>query len=249
MSESLRAAAPLGIQMLDTRFPRIVGDIGNAASFDFPVIFRRMDGIGSADAVTAHPDRPRVLAALRANAEALALLHHAERGKHQRALLRGRGHRDHVVQAAAPAQAAPVLLSEVLYDAAGSDNGEVFVELQKFDPHATPALLEELRHTFADYPGARIIVESYRNGPPINAPIEIAIVGPDLDQLQRLANEAEAQMLAKQAQESSRDAAAKLALLEARTVAQLAVVLDREVHRLAKKAGEEDDDILGITRA
>ena len=72
MSESLRPTAPLGILMLDTRFPRIVGDIGNAASFDFPVIFRRMDGIGSADAVTAHPDRPRVLAALRANAEALA---------------------------------------------------------------------------------------------------------------------------------------------------------------------------------
>lgn len=64
--------APLGILMLDTRFPRIVGDIGNAASFDFPVIFRRMEGIGSADAVTMHPDRPRVLAALKANAEALA---------------------------------------------------------------------------------------------------------------------------------------------------------------------------------
>lgn len=58
--------------MLDTRFPRIVGDIGNAASFDFPVIFRRLEGIGPADAVTAHPDRPRVMAALRANAEALA---------------------------------------------------------------------------------------------------------------------------------------------------------------------------------
>lgn len=28
-----------------------------------------------------------------------------------------------------------------------------------------------------------------------------------------------------------------------------AMVLDREVHRLAKKAGEEDDDILGIKRA
>ncbi len=51
------AKGPLGILMLDTRFPRIVGDIGNAASFDFPVIFRRMEGIGSADAVTAHPDR------------------------------------------------------------------------------------------------------------------------------------------------------------------------------------------------
>ena len=62
---------PLGILMLDTRFPRIVGDIGNAQSFDFPVIFRRMEGIGAADAVTTHPDRPRVLAALEANARAL----------------------------------------------------------------------------------------------------------------------------------------------------------------------------------
>lgn len=62
----------LGILMLDTRFPRIVGDVGNAASYDYPVIFRKMEGIGSADAVAAHPDRPRVLAALKANAEALA---------------------------------------------------------------------------------------------------------------------------------------------------------------------------------
>jgi len=63
---------PLGILMLDTRFPRIVGDVGNAASYDFPVIFRTMQGIGPGDAVAAHPDPPRVLAALKANAEALA---------------------------------------------------------------------------------------------------------------------------------------------------------------------------------
>ena len=63
---------PLGILMLDTRFPRIEGDIGNPASFDFPVIFRTMRGIGPDDAVAARPDRPRVLAALKANAEALA---------------------------------------------------------------------------------------------------------------------------------------------------------------------------------
>ncbi len=74
--------------------------------------------------------------------------------------------------------------------------GEVFVELKQYDPRATPRLLEELRQTFANYPGARIIVESYRNGPPINAPIEIAIVGPDLDELQKLANQAEEIMVA-----------------------------------------------------
>jgi hypothetical protein len=66
------ARHPLGILMLDTRFPRIEGDIGNPASFDFPVIFRTLQGIGSADAVAAHPDRARVLAALKSNAEALA---------------------------------------------------------------------------------------------------------------------------------------------------------------------------------
>jgi multidrug efflux pump subunit AcrB len=72
-----------------------------------------------------------------------------------------------------------------------ANTGEVFVELERFDPRRTPALLEDLRARFDTYPGARIIVEPYRNGPPINAPIEIAIVGPDLDELQRHADEAE----------------------------------------------------------
>jgi hypothetical protein len=63
---------PLGILMLDTRFPRIEGDIGNAASFDFPVIYRTLEGIGPSDAVAAAPDRPRILAALAGNAQKLA---------------------------------------------------------------------------------------------------------------------------------------------------------------------------------
>ena len=63
---------PLGILMLDTRFPRIEGDIGNAASFDFPVILRTMEGIGPDDAVAAHPDKSRVMAALADNARKLA---------------------------------------------------------------------------------------------------------------------------------------------------------------------------------
>jgi len=73
---------------------------------------------------------------------------------------------------------------------------ELFVELHRYDPRHTPAMLEDLRQKFADYPAARIIVESYRNGPPIEAPIEIAIVGPDLTELQGLAAQAEQIMVA-----------------------------------------------------
>ncbi len=69
---------------------------------------------------------------------------------------------------------------------------EVFVELHEFDPRRSPRLYEEMRSKFADYAGARILVESYRNGPPINAPIEVAISGPDLGQLRMLAERAAA---------------------------------------------------------
>jgi len=68
---------------------------------------------------------------------------------------------------------------------------EVFAELHRFDPRRSPALYESLRRKFADYPGARILVEAYQNGPPIDAPIEVSITGPDLDQLRTLAAQAE----------------------------------------------------------
>ena len=49
----MAADSPLGILMLDTRFPRIVGDIGNAETFPFPVIYQTLEGLGPSDAVAA----------------------------------------------------------------------------------------------------------------------------------------------------------------------------------------------------
>jgi aspartate/glutamate racemase len=34
----------IGIILLDTRFPRLLGDIGNPATFPFPVIYEKVDG-------------------------------------------------------------------------------------------------------------------------------------------------------------------------------------------------------------
>ena len=69
---------------------------------------------------------------------------------------------------------------------------EVFAELHEYDPRRSRELHEELRAVFAGYPAARIQVEAFQQGPPIEAPIEVAIVGPDLVRLRELAAGAEA---------------------------------------------------------
>jgi len=46
----------VGILVLDTRFPRIAGDIGNAGTFDFPVLYHPVRG-ASSDRVVRRPDR------------------------------------------------------------------------------------------------------------------------------------------------------------------------------------------------
>lgn len=55
------ATPRLGVIMLDTRFPRLPGDIGNPASFDVPVIYRRVAGATVAAVVVAGPPPPPVI--------------------------------------------------------------------------------------------------------------------------------------------------------------------------------------------
>lgn len=70
--------------------------------------------------------------------------------------------------------------------------GELFVLIDAYHSTRTPALLDSLRATLDAYPDARIEVKEFENGPPIEAPIELRVLGPDLDSLRAIAARLEA---------------------------------------------------------
>ena len=72
-----------------------------------------------------------------------------------------------------------------------SNYAEIFVQLQSYRASKTPALLDRLREQFDGIPGAEILVKQFENGPPMEAPIAIRVIGPDLQELRRLSGEVE----------------------------------------------------------
>jgi multidrug efflux pump subunit AcrB len=74
--------------------------------------------------------------------------------------------------------------------------GQLFVLLDGYDQHRTPAMLDSLRAELAGYPGAQIAVREFENGPPIDAPIALRIEGASLDSLTTLASRVEAVLAA-----------------------------------------------------
>lgn len=69
--------------------------------------------------------------------------------------------------------------------------GDIFVKLKDYDTTDTPQKLETLRRELKHYPNAHIYVKEFQNGPPITAPIAIRVIGPELDELDRLAGKVE----------------------------------------------------------
>ncbi len=69
--------------------------------------------------------------------------------------------------------------------------GQLYVLLHEYDPQKTPALLDSLRAELGEYAGARIEVLEFENGPPIDAPIALRIMGAELDTLGTLAGRVE----------------------------------------------------------
>ncbi|MCU0627692.1 MAG: efflux RND transporter permease subunit [Gemmatimonadaceae bacterium] len=77
-----------------------------------------------------------------------------------------------------------------------ADYAELFARVDRFDPDRTPRLLDSLRARFDRHPSARIAVREYENGPPIDAPIAIRFIGPDLDSLRAIAGRFERMLVA-----------------------------------------------------
>ena len=70
-------------------------------------------------------------------------------------------------------------------------HGQVYVSLKTYDNESIGALVKKLRTEFDQYPGANIEVKEFIQGPPVEAPIAIKVMGNDLDELNRISRDVE----------------------------------------------------------
>ncbi len=63
---------------------------------------------------------------------------------------------------------------------------QIFCQLKYYDKDEMPLLLDSLRHELSRLPGATIQVREFKQGPPVNNPIELRVSGPNLDTLRSL---------------------------------------------------------------
>ncbi|WP_430416599.1 efflux RND transporter permease subunit [Parasphingorhabdus sp.] len=67
------------------------------------------------------------------------------------------------------------------------NHGEVLAVLDEWDTELGPKLVERLRTKLDDVAGAKVKLELFQNGAPVDAPIAIRVSGPELDMLKQLA--------------------------------------------------------------
>lgn len=91
----------------------------------------------------------------------------------------------------------PRVYYNVIRENEAADYAQVFVQLEEGTPPPLKlALLDELREKFRHVPGAVINVKNFEQGPPVEAPIAIRILGENLDTLRSLAGQVEHMLLA-----------------------------------------------------
>ena len=68
---------------------------------------------------------------------------------------------------------------------------QIFVELKERDSEKFSNLINEIRDEAKTFAGARIEVKEFEQGPPVNAPIEIRVIGETLAELQKISQDVE----------------------------------------------------------
>jgi multidrug efflux pump subunit AcrB len=87
----------------------------------------------------------------------------------------------------------PRIYYNVIQENEHTDFAEIFVQLDEHtNPEAKLALIEKLRRQWTPYPGAKVEVKNFEQGPPVAAPVEVRLFGDDLDTLRSLAAKVEA---------------------------------------------------------
>ena len=85
----------------------------------------------------------------------------------------------------------PQVYYNVFQRAEAPNRAQMLVLLNSYDNVKTPRSLDSLRAKLSQYPGARIELKEFENGPPIDAPVAMRIEGTSLDTLQQLATQYE----------------------------------------------------------
>ena len=76
-----------------------------------------------------------------------------------------------------------------------ANKAQLFIILNEVDRVALQQLVEDLRRDFAVTPGAKVTVKEFQQGPPVDAPIAIRVLGDDLESLQGAAADIEELLL------------------------------------------------------
>jgi multidrug efflux pump subunit AcrB len=86
----------------------------------------------------------------------------------------------------------PRVYYNVIQENERTDFAQTFVQLQEHtSPERKLEIINELRDTFQQYPGAKIEVKNFEQGPPVVAPVEVRLFGDNLDTLRSIATQVE----------------------------------------------------------
>ncbi|MBD3234735.1 MAG: MMPL family transporter [candidate division Zixibacteria bacterium] len=85
----------------------------------------------------------------------------------------------------------PRIYYNMFQKSSASNHAQIYVELKNTDLASLRTAISELRKEFWQYPGAEIRVKELEQGPPIEAPIAIRIIGENMDTLRSIAADVE----------------------------------------------------------